>query len=194
MVSLLKDAPIVEQVSTESKPQHVEQKPVPKPPTKPVVKPQAAQNNLPTVQEQAAQEQSSETKVAQESTPTPTAHTDVAETKTSSDVAQKATKEAEIKEDIVEPPRFGVAYLNNPKPNYPGLSRRSGEQGRVLFKVLVGANGEPESVEIAKTSGFDRLDQAGLEAVKQWRFVPAKKNNQAISAYVIVPVSFSLDK
>jgi len=98
------------------------------------------------------------------------------------------------KEDVIEPPKFGVAYLNNPAPNYPPMSRRTGEQGQVMLRVLVSVTGEASTVEIEKSSQFERLDQAALEAVKKWRFVPAKKNNQPLSAYVLVPVRFSLDK
>lgn len=98
-----------------------------------------------------------------------------------------------LKKEVTEPPKFGVAYLNNPKPQYPPMSRRVGEEGRVLFKVLVNANGDPETVEIASSSGSERLDNAALAAVKQWRFVPAKRNNEAISAYVTVPIGFTLD-
>lgn len=106
----------------------------------------------------------------------------------------KAPEKAEpIVEDKIEPPRFGVAYLNNPAPEYPSLSRRQGEEGRVLMKVLVSASGAAEDVQIEKTSGSDRLDNAAMNAVKRWRFIPAKKNNQPLSAYVIVPIKFSLD-
>jgi len=96
-------------------------------------------------------------------------------------------------EPVVEPPRFGVAYLNNPPPAYPALSRRIGEEGRVMLRVLVGANGKPENVEIENGSGSQRLDSAALDAVKKWKFIPARRNNEAISAYVLVPVKFSLD-
>lgn len=97
------------------------------------------------------------------------------------------------KEEVVEPPKFGVAYLNNPKPEYSRSSRRAGEQGKVLLRVLVNELGLPESVEIAKGSGFERLDESALDAVKKWRFVPAKRNNAPMSAYVTVPIQFSLD-
>lgn len=96
-------------------------------------------------------------------------------------------------EEKEEPPKFGVAYLNNPAPEYPRLAKRAGEQGRVLLKVLVGVDGLPSSVEVSKGSGFERLDNAALDAVKQWRFVPARKGGKAISAYVIVPLSFTLN-
>ncbi|MFA6178958.1 MAG: TonB family protein [Candidatus Methylopumilus sp.] len=99
----------------------------------------------------------------------------------------------QVKEDVIEEPKFGVAYLNNPAPNYPALSRRLGEQGRVLMRVLVSVNGDAETVTVESSSGSSRLDQAAMEAVKKWQFIPAKKNKQPISAYVLVPVKFSLD-
>ena len=73
------------------------------------------------------------------------------------------------------------------------MSRRIGEEGRVLMKVLVSADGAAEDVQIEKSSGSERLDNAAMHAVKRWRFIPAKKNNQALSAYVMVPMKFSLD-
>ncbi|HEY7986747.1 MAG TPA: energy transducer TonB [Methylophilaceae bacterium] len=97
-----------------------------------------------------------------------------------------------VEEPKIEPPRFGVSYLNNPAPAYPPVSRRLGEQGRVVLKVLVNTAGNPESVALDTGSGSDRLDQAAIDAVKQWRFVPAKRNGQALSAYVLVPLKFSL--
>ena len=108
--------------------------------------------------------------------------------------APKAAPVAEkVLEDKIEPPRFGVSYLNNPAPDYPAMSRRIGEEGRVLMKVLVSAEGAAEDVQIEKSSGSERLDNAAIQAVKRWRFIPAKKNNQAFSAYVMVPMKFSLD-
>jgi periplasmic protein TonB len=104
---------------------------------------------------------------------------------------EKATAKAE--EDKIDPPKFGVAYLNNPAPKYPTLSKRAGEHGRVVLKVLVSAKGDAETVEVDTSSGSDRLDNAAMEAVKRWRFVPARKGGQALSAYVLVPIKFSLD-
>lgn len=96
-------------------------------------------------------------------------------------------------EEKIEPPRFGVAYLNNPAPEYPSMSRRLGEEGRAIMRVLVSAQGLAEEVQIEHSSGFERLDAAAVEAVKKWRFVPAKKNNQPLSAFVLVPIKFSLN-
>lgn len=108
--------------------------------------------------------------------------------------AAKAPPKAEpVVEEKIEPPRFGVAYLNNPAPDYPALSVRKGEEGRVLMRVLVSADGAAEDVQIERSSGFNRLDNAAVAAVKKWRFIPAKKNNQALSAYVLVPMPFILE-
>lgn len=106
------------------------------------------------------------------------------------ELAAPAKAEAE---PAVELPKFGAAYLNNPAPVYPPMARRFGEQGRVLLKVLVSESGYAEKVQIENSSGYNKLDQAAIEAVKQWTFIPAKRSNQAISAYVLVPIKFSLN-
>lgn len=89
-------------------------------------------------------------------------------------------------------PRFDAAYLDNPAPSYPPMSRRMGEQGRVLLRVLVNADGSAAQVELKSSSGSPRLDQSALDTVKRWRFIPAKQGTQAIAAWVLVPVSFTL--
>lgn len=108
-------------------------------------------------------------------------------------VKEPVVKEPPVVQEVVEPPRFGAAYLHNPAPSYPAVSRRIGEEGRVMLRVLVSKGGDAEQVEIESGSGFTRLDKAALDAVKKWRFIPAKRNNQPISAYVIVPIQFTLN-
>lgn len=188
MVSLLNEipvAPIIDKVEPEPEPP----KPLLKP--KPIVKKLQPKRVVetpmpqPVVRETPVANPVLETSV-EDSTPEPVAESVVAK------APEVAEKPAPIRE-VTEPPRFGVSYLNNPKPQYPPMSRRIGEEGRVLFKVLVNANGDPETVEVTSSSGSERLDNAAWVAVKQWRFVPAKRNNEAISAYVMVPISFSLD-
>lgn len=93
---------------------------------------------------------------------------------------------------IRTPPSFSAAYLHNPKPQYPKLSRRLGEQGRVILRVKVNQNGQAEQVQLNASSGFTRLDTAAQNAVQNWRFIPAQRNGQAISDWVIVPIVFNL--
>lgn len=92
----------------------------------------------------------------------------------------------------VEPPRFDAAYLRNPPPPYPAVSRRMGEEGRVLLRVQVSEEGRALQVEINQSSGSARLDRAALLAVRDWRFVPAQQGGRGVPAWVIVPISFSL--
>ena len=92
------------------------------------------------------------------------------------------------------PPNFNAAYLDNPAPAYPPLARRSGEQGRVVLRVLVTPNGAAEAVELRTSSGSARLDLAAIEAVKRWRFVAARQGDQTVSAWVLVPITFSLER
>lgn len=89
--------------------------------------------------------------------------------------------------------RFDADYLQNPKPVYPALSRRRGEEGKVVLRVRVSAQGLPLSVEIRQSSGFERLDESARTAVERWRFVPARQGSEAIEASVLVPLHFSLD-
>lgn len=95
---------------------------------------------------------------------------------------------------LLTPPRFDAAYLDNPAPAYPALARRQREEGRVLLRVLVGADGRAERVEIALSSGSERLDRAAQDAVRRWRFVPARRGDEAVVAHVTVPVVFTLDR
>lgn len=93
----------------------------------------------------------------------------------------------------VVPPNFNAAYLNNPAPAYPAASRRMGHQGRVILRVLVNAEGNPDKVEIRTSSGFSPLDDAAFDAVKRWRFVPARQGDKAVAAWVLVPIIFTLE-
>lgn len=93
----------------------------------------------------------------------------------------------------VIPPSFFAAYLENPPPAYPAISRRLGEQGKVLLRVLVSADGRAERVELKGSSGSTRLDRAALDAVRQWRFVPARQGEKTLAAWVLVPISFQLE-
>jgi protein TonB len=93
----------------------------------------------------------------------------------------------------VTPPRFDAAYLDNPAPAYPRVSRRMREQGKVVLRVLVTPAGTAERIEVRSSSGSDRLDDAAQETVRRWRFVPAKQGTQAVSAWVLVPISFTLE-
>ncbi|OYY50807.1 MAG: hypothetical protein B7X95_03000 [Methylophilaceae bacterium 17-44-8] len=161
----------------------------PKPEPKPIIKPtpkKVVQEIKPIDMPAPRQVEATTEPVEIEVTPAPVANEAIAE-------APKAPPKTEpIVEEKIEPPRFGVAYLNNPQPDYPSMSRRLGEEGRVLMKVLVASDGAAKIVEVEQSSGSERLDNAAVNAVKKWRFIPARKSNQPLDAFVLVPMKFSL--
>jgi protein TonB len=83
-------------------------------------------------------------------------------------------------------------YLSNPRPDYPDQSRAQGEQGVVSLRVHVSTEGRSRSVALHKTSGHARLDDAAMEAVWRWRFVPARQDGRPVEGVVIIPVRFDL--
>lgn len=92
----------------------------------------------------------------------------------------------------VTPPRTDAAHLNNPVPRYPPVSRRLGEEGRVLLDVHIQPDGSVGEIRVRSSSGSKRLDQAALDAVKRWRYVPARRADVAIAFWYVQPIAFSL--
>jgi len=97
-----------------------------------------------------------------------------------------ATKAAETD------PVFDAAYLNNPAPEYPTSAKQRNIQGKVLLNVVVKVDGTPAQVMISRSSGSSLLDEAAVDAVKQWRFIPARRSGESVQANVIVPVEFKI--
>ena len=90
-------------------------------------------------------------------------------------------------------PSSDADYLSNPKPPYPPMSRKLNEQGKVVVRVLIGADGLPQNAEIRQSSGFDRLDQSALATVMKWRYVPGKRGGVAEAMSFNVPITFTLE-
>lgn len=88
---------------------------------------------------------------------------------------------------------FRANYGFNPKPDYPRLARSRGWQGKVLLKVQVSAAGYSDTVNIYHSSGHEALDESAAEAVKKWKFIPAKRGDTPVASTVIVPIIFKLD-
>ena len=93
----------------------------------------------------------------------------------------------------VQLPSSNADYLQNPKSAYPPISRRLNEQGRTTVRVFIGADGQPQRAEIAKSSGFTRLDEAAVAAVLRWRYVPGKRGGVAEAMWFNVPIDWVLD-
>lgn len=120
------------------------------------------------------------------------------------EVAEEAAPEAPLEQiETVEnepvgapeitPPQEDAANINNPKPPYPNMSRRLGETGTVVLEVLVLPNGRVGDARIKKSSGFKRLDDTALRSVRNWRYLPAKRGDQAIEHWYEQDIEFNLD-
>ncbi|MGJ7522261.1 energy transducer TonB [Variovorax sp. LT1P1] len=93
----------------------------------------------------------------------------------------------------VQLPSSNADYLNNPKPVYPAMSKRLGEQGKTIVRVLIGVDGMPKSASIRQSSGYERLDEAARTAVMSWRYVPGKRNGVVEPMEFNVPINWVLN-
>ncbi len=112
-------------------------------------------------------------------------------------VAQAANNKAVAKtsepEPQTTPPVASANKALNKAPLYPTLSRRLKEQGTVYLQVLVLKNGKVGQLKLKQSSGFSRLDQAALNAVRGWTYQPAVKLGQPIDYWFVQPVVFNLN-
>ena len=90
-------------------------------------------------------------------------------------------------------PDYKAGYLSNPRPAYPMVARRMGWQGRVILNVEVLAEGACGAVSVLHSSGHEVLDNAAMNTVKSWRFVPAKRAGHVVTQWFKVPIVFSLE-
>jgi protein TonB len=93
----------------------------------------------------------------------------------------------------IELPSSDAAYLQNPKPPYPPLSKRLGEQGKVVLRVLIGVDGRAQDAQVKQSSGYERLDRTARETVLKWRYVPGKRGGAAEAMWFDVPINFVLE-
>ncbi len=90
-------------------------------------------------------------------------------------------------------PKEGANYKNNPRPPYPRLALREGWQGKVILRVKVTPQGKVAGAAVQKSSGRSVLDDAALEIVRTWTFVPATQGGQPVAGTVSVPFEFHLN-
>ncbi|EIK95970.1 ferric siderophore ABC transporter substrate-binding protein [Pseudomonas sp. M47T1] len=86
----------------------------------------------------------------------------------------------------------GLASLGNPPPEYPSLALRRSWEGTVVLRIKVLPNGRAGSVEVTKSSGKEQLDQAAVEAVRNWKFIPAKRGDTPIEGFATQTIDFKL--
>jgi protein TonB len=78
------------------------------------------------------------------------------------------------------------------RPTYPSTARRLGIQGTAVLKVHVLDDGRVGEVVVQQSAGHPDLDQASVDAVRRWRFEPARRGNDPVAVWVLLPVEFRL--
>lgn len=89
--------------------------------------------------------------------------------------------------------RTAPCCLASFRPPYPSQARQNGQEGSVIIRVHIAADGSVSSLAVRRSSGYASLDEAALNGVRQWRFAPARQGAHAVDGYFDVDVSFQLD-
>lgn len=92
------------------------------------------------------------------------------------------------------PPSTASRYEQTSPPVYPQAARRKGYEGLVLISVEILEDGSPGRLLVKKSSGYEILDQAALQAIRKWKFVPAVQNHVRIRSWAVVPIRFVLQE
>lgn len=172
------------------KPQAVQQQPKPKPKPKPEPKPVARPVPSP---EPAPQP------VPPEPVPEPTFDQEVLEPELDAAIPVDEPEPSASEEHLADEADDRAVvqdsvplYDLNPEPKYPRVARRRNYQGTVMLDVRVTVDGSAAEVRIAQSSGYAILDRCALNAVKRWRFSPARRGDRPFEMWVQVPVRFKL--
>lgn len=84
--------------------------------------------------------------------------------------------------------------LSKVDPAYPSASRKAGQEGTVLLRIEILANGRTGDISVVQSTGYSALDEAAIAAVGKWQFVPAKdlSTGRSVACTTTLPVSFRL--
>lgn len=115
-----------------------------------------------------------------------------------SEPAPRSVAPALVVQAAVAPPPLrippsAVLFTQPPQVVYPRVSRRSRESGRVVVRAYIDTHGVPRQVQVEKSSGYARLDEAALAAVERARLKPHTENGQPVEGWARIPIDFDLE-
>ncbi|MBY4768181.1 energy transducer TonB [Burkholderia ambifaria] len=181
---LITPAPIAQQVAAESIPQPAPPKPTPR--VKPKVEPKPVQKAAKPAPQPVAQSPAPSPTPAPAADPTPAPAAPAPAAPAATPGPARETMQ------VSAPKNVPTLQCNFVKPDYPSMSRRRGESGTAYVHFVVGVTGKIESVELQKSSGYPRLDDAALDAMRSTTCRPYIENGQAIRAARTQPYNFGL--
>ncbi|XHO59104.1 hypothetical protein BCC0191_002148 [Burkholderia ambifaria] len=181
---LIAPAPIAQQVAAESIPQPAPPKPTPR--VKPKVEPKPVQKAAKPAPQPVAQSPAPSPTPAPAADPTPAPAAPAPAAPAATPGPARETMQ------VSAPKNVPTLQCNFVKPDYPSMSRRRGESGTAYVHFVVGVTGKIESVELQKSSGYPRLDDAALDAMRSTTCRPYIENGQAIRAARTQPYNFGL--
>ncbi len=106
------------------------------------------------------------------------------------DIAMPGPPDQSAKKVQYEGVTVGVRLLHLPSPRYPAASRRLGEEGLVVLRVEVLANGNAGDIEVIEHPGYDRLVRAAIETARKASYEPATRDGAAVAGYIRIPIRF----
>jgi protein TonB len=86
-----------------------------------------------------------------------------------------------------------VQFVKKSQPIYPSFSRRLGEQGQAMLRVLIDELGLPVRIEVESSSGHARLDDSAIAAARSSRFSPYREDGVIRPVWVRLPYVFDLE-
>ena len=110
------------------------------------------------------------------------------------EVALKRTYDATPAPKLVELSAGQVQWIRKPSPGYPAMSKKLNESGTVIIAAYFSSNGSAKRAEIAKSSGFERLDRAAADAVLRSQITPIVSGNSETVFLFNAPISFTLSE
>lgn len=185
---LVSDAPAV------SAPKPLPMAPAPNPRPKPEPKPKPVVRPKPVARPPLPKAPPSEHAVSIPPPTPPTAASPPSDSHTNTAAATAPATSGHSEDAPVTPPRSDASSLNNPAPEYPPQSRTFHEQGRVLLDVYILPNGTVGQIKLHQSSGYSRLDNSALDAVRRWHYIPAKRGDEPIPYWYVQPIDFELDQ
>ena len=92
----------------------------------------------------------------------------------------------------IEQPSVDARYSDQDQTVYPPMSRRLGEQGTAVWRVLIGADGKAVQAQLVKSSGFERLDKAAYDTVMRRRYLPGTRDGVPVALSYNAPIAWVL--